>query len=83
MRDAEILSRRVIPDEPPKLNRDLFFAACRAKGCITDEDRARLLGMPRRSVTRYVNNEFGPRLTTARWIAERLEVTVDELWPAA
>lgn len=83
MSDAGAVARRAIPDERPRLNKDLFLAACEAKGAVTDEGRAALLGMPRKSVFRYVKNETEPRLTTARWIAEQLGVTVDDLWPAA
>lgn len=83
MSDAEVLTRRVIPAEPSPINTDLFFAACKAKGAITDEHRARLLGMPRRSVYRYIHGEVEPLLFTARWIASQLDVQVDELWPAA
>jgi DNA-binding XRE family transcriptional regulator len=83
MSDAVVLSRRVIPDEPPPINQPLYLAACLAKGAITEEDRAHLLGMPRRSVYRYEKNKIVPLLTTARWIASRLDVTIDELWPAA
>jgi hypothetical protein len=83
MSDAEVLTRRVIPGTPTKIDEALFFAACERKGCTSEEDRVRLLGMPRRSVLRYVKSEFEPRLHTARWIARQLDVKVDELWPAA
>ncbi|GAA0495315.1 hypothetical protein Ade02nite_18870 [Paractinoplanes deccanensis] len=83
MSDAATVVRRVIPDEPPKLRKDVYFAACRAKGATTEKDRVRLFGMPRRSVFRYENDEVVPLLSTAQWIASQLDCTVDELWPAA
>ena len=81
MVDARTPVRRVIPDKPPKINEKLFLEACAAKGAVTAEDRARLLGMPRRSLRRYVEGEHTPLLPTAQHIADRLDVTVDALWP--
>jgi DNA-binding XRE family transcriptional regulator len=69
--------RRVVTDE------QAFLAALAAKGCTSDADRAALLGMPRRSVYRYIKGEVDPRLQTARRIAQTLDAKVDELWPAA
>lgn len=83
MSDSDVLTRRVIPESPTKINEALFFAACQAKGCTSEGDRVNLLGMPRRSVLRVIKSEFEPRLSTARWIASQLDVEVDELWPAA
>ena len=83
MDDAQAFERRVIPDEPSKTNGELFEELFRAKGAHTGMDRARLLGMPRRSVYRYAKGEVEPGLATARWIASRLGAKVDELWPAA
>lgn len=65
------------------MNQELFIAACRNKGALTASDRARLLGMPRRSLTRYVKGEHTPLLDTARWIAQQLDVKVDDLWPTS
>lgn len=83
MSDAEVADRRIIPDEPPHIDLDVYLAACKAKGALTEEDRARLLGMPRRSIYRYEKSTVQPLLTTAQWIAGRINVTVEELWPAA
>jgi DNA-binding XRE family transcriptional regulator len=72
--------RRVIPGKL-KIREDLYFSACRAKGALRQEDRAVLLGMPRKSVHRYEKNKVEPKISTARWIASQLDLTVDELWP--
>lgn len=80
MCDSEGAHGRVIR-AVPSVNEELFLAALRAKGCTREGDRARLLKMPRRSVNRYLKNEVDPKLSTARWIAQRLGVSVEELWP--
>jgi DNA-binding XRE family transcriptional regulator len=64
-------------------NESAFLAALAAKGCTSDIERAAFLGMPRRSVYRYIKGEVDPRLHTARRIANRLGAQIDELWPAA
>jgi len=83
MSDAETVAPRVIPDEPPKLRLDLYNAACQAKGLTRRADRAVLFQIPRRAVYRLEKNEVVPLLTTAQRIASKLDLTVDELWPAA
>jgi DNA-binding XRE family transcriptional regulator len=65
------------------VNRQAFLAAFEAKGCNTGMARAQLLGVTRKSVDRYLAGEVAPLLPTARRIARRLDVGVDELWPAA
>lgn len=80
MRDSSRKPQCVIR-AAPEVNEELFLAALRAKGCLREGDRARLLKMPRRSVNRYLKNEVDPKLSTARWIAHQLGTTVEELWP--
>ena len=82
MHDAEGHQERVTP-EAPKLNKDVFIAACAAKNALTDQQRADLLGMPRRAILRYIKGDVKPLLTTARRIANELDTSVDELWPVA
>ncbi len=85
MPDTKTRPGRATPEAPVRLNRTLFFAACEAhqsKAC-TDEARAALFGTSRRALTRYLDGESVPLLTTARRIAKELNVSVDDLWPAA
>jgi len=83
MSDAETAERRAIPGERYRLNKDVYLAACLAKGATRQEDRATLFGLPRRSLIRYENHQVEPRVTVMRHIAARLDRPVDELWPAA
>lgn len=80
MSDADVATRRR-KGTLPELSKDLYLAACRAKGAPRQEDRAELLGMPRRSLLRYENSKIEPRVTTMRHIADILGVEVEELWP--
>jgi DNA-binding XRE family transcriptional regulator len=82
MSDAATETRRVI-GEKPKLRLEKYLDACRAKGATRQEDRAGLFGMPRRTLLRYEWNDIDPRGTVMRHIADTLDLTVDELWPAA
>lgn len=83
MSDAQSPPRHAISDAKVSMDRELFLSACRAKGCTTDMDRAKLLGTSRRLVYSYVRGTVVPGLDTARRIAGLLEVDVDRLWPAA
>ncbi len=83
MVDAAKVAARATSEKHPKLNTDLFFAACRAKGAVTDVERAELFGLTRKAVFRYVKGEVTPGLGKAQQIAARLDLTVDELWDAA
>jgi DNA-binding XRE family transcriptional regulator len=65
------------------VNGDLFVTACAAKGARTDEDRATLIGTTPKMTWSYRKGHVEPRLATARRIAAALEVSLDELWPAA
>lgn len=63
------------------VNRDLFLSACAAKGATTEKDRAALIGTTPKMTYNYTSGRVEPRLTTARNIATRLGVSVDDLWP--
>lgn len=83
MSDATTASRRVASEQKPELRFATYLAACRAKGAIRQEDRAELLGIPRRTLLRYEKNAVEPRTNVMRRIATTLDLTVDDLWPAA
>lgn len=82
MSDADTATRRVT-SEKPALNLEPYLAACRAKGATRQEDRAALFAMSRRSLLRYEKNHIEPRVTVMRRIASALDLSVDDLWPAA
>lgn len=65
------------------VNSELFKTACAAKGARTEEDRAALIGTTAKMAYNYRLGHVEPRLTRARRIAAALDVTLDELWPAA
>lgn len=86
MSDAAGAPKRVTPAEKKPtiaVDEEAFSAAFAAKGCTSGDDRARLLGIPRRAVYRYAKGEVSPTLSRARRIAAKLGCDVDELWPAA
>lgn len=82
MSDADTATRCAI-GEKPEFSRDAYLAACRAKGASTQVDRAELLSIPRRSLLRLEGNKVTPRVAIMRRVANTLNLTVDELWPAA
>ena len=63
------------------VNRDLFLAACAAKGATTADSRAVLLGVTQKMAYLYEYGHTAPNLITARRIAASLDVLVDDLWP--
>lgn len=67
-------------DAMPRLNADLFDRRCEAKGAYSDAEKAALVGVNRSTLLRFRRGDMGPRLEVARRMAERLEVTVDQLW---
>lgn len=83
MSDVSTPFRRAFPDKRPAIRRETYLAACRAKGAVNQEQRAELFGMPAKSVYRYEHNQVDPRVSTAQWIAGRLDLTIDDLWPTA
>ena len=82
MSDADTATRCAV-GEKPKLSEETYLAACRAKGASTQVDRAELLAIPRRSLLRLEHNTVIPRVTVMRHVAKTLDLTVDDLWPAA
>ena len=84
MVDAATRRRRVISGQAPHLRKDLYLAACEAKGATRQEDRASLFDMPRRSLLRYELDQLtDPRVVVMRHIARTLDLEIDDLWPAA
>lgn len=82
MSDAAI-APRCAASEKVELSLETYLAACRAKGAPRQEDRAVLFDIPRRTLLRYETNKTEPRGNVMRRIASRLDLTIDELWPAA
>jgi transcriptional regulator with XRE-family HTH domain len=70
-------------DATPRLNTALFDQRSEAKGASSETEKAALVGIDPSTLWRFRRGEIGPRLEVARRMAERLEVTVDELWPKA
>ncbi len=71
---------RAIPAIPP-FNGDLFNRRCELYGATTEAQRAELVDVDVSTLSRFRRRLMGPRLELARRIAERLGVTVDDLWP--
>lgn len=69
-------------DAMVRLNTDLFEQRCQALDLVTEEQKATHLGVNISTLHRFRKGEMGPRLEVARRFAQRLGVTVDELWPA-
>lgn len=67
----------------PKFNSALFDERCEAQGAVSEAEKAALCDVDRTTIHRFRRGEMGPRLEVARRMAERLGVTVDELWPKA
>ena len=64
----------------PRFNNELFDLRCAALGATSEEQRAALVGIDPSTLYRFRRGRIGPRLEVARRIAERLGVTVDDLW---
>jgi transcriptional regulator with XRE-family HTH domain len=82
MPDA-MTKRQRTTHEAPRLDRLVFIAACARQNALTEQQRADLCNVTRKAIDRYLKGEVAPMLTTARRIADRLQVDVDRLWPAA
>jgi DNA-binding XRE family transcriptional regulator len=63
-----------------RLNFDLYYEVCRAKGATTQEQRAELMGISRRALSRYEVLLVEPLVSSAHTFATRLGLTVEELW---
>lgn len=81
MSDAQTASRREPRPGPVAVNTDLFLNACRAKGAVSDAERAALLGRSRKTVYQYAHGKIEPKYYTAVRIAALLEVDPADLWP--
>ena len=66
-----------------RLNSDLFDRRAEALGATTEAEKAALVDLDPSTLWRFRRGQIGPRLEVARRMAERLEVTVDDLWPKA
>ncbi len=84
MSDATTKSR--VTREPRKakypVKTDQFIAACAAKDATTNEARARLLGVTEKQAYEYVKGHVQPGVLVAIRIANKLGVSVTDLWDA-
>jgi predicted transcriptional regulator len=65
-----------------RFNSALFDNLCAAREAATPAEKAALAGIDESTLWRLRKGQT-PRLDTARRIAGRLQVTTDDLWPAA
>lgn len=65
----------------PRMNGELFDERAAALGATTPGERAQLAGVDQSTLWRYRTGRLRPTIDTARLIADRIGVTVDELWP--
>lgn len=61
------------------MNWDVIAAGCDHRGATTDEQRAELLGVDRRTIIRWRHGQTGARLSTAHRVARALGVSLDDL----
>jgi transcriptional regulator with XRE-family HTH domain len=67
---------------PTRFDSDRFDELCAGREAATPAAKAALAGIDESTLWRLRKGQT-PRLDTARRIAQRLDVTIDELWPAA
>lgn len=70
-------------DASTAFNAELFDRECAKRGATSTEAKAALVGVDWSTIHRFRTGEIGPRLQVARRIAQRLGVSVDDLWPGA
>lgn len=75
--------RRAIPVQQRALDHEAYLEACRVKGATNQQQRAQLFGLPHQALSRYERGTVEPLVTTAAWIASRIDLSVEELWIAA
>lgn len=63
-----------------RLRSDLFDERCRDLGAETEVARAALVEVSRVTLHRFRKGEMAPRLEVAMRFANRLNMTVEELW---
>ena len=63
------------------LHVDLFDRLTAARGATSDLQRARLLGINRNTIRRLRERQHTPSMPVATRLADRLDVTLDELFP--
>lgn len=83
MGEAAIPTQRRTKTPRVVVNDEAFERAFRAKGCMTGEQRAELLGTTRQSVERWATGAVEPKIGRALRIAETLGVDPSDLWSAA
>jgi DNA-binding XRE family transcriptional regulator len=67
----------------PPFNSDLFNERCRALGATTEAERAALADVDPATLWRFRKGITLPNLRDARRFAQKVDLTVDDLWPAA
>lgn len=68
-------------DATVRFNQDLFDERCMALGAETEKAKAALVEVDVVTLWRFRKGHMNPRLEVARRFADRLQVTIDELWP--
>lgn len=63
------------------LNVNLFERLCAREGAETERGRAKLLMVDRATLRRWRMQSHTPSMIVATWIASRLGVSLDELFP--
>lgn len=62
------------------LNNDVFDRRCEELGATSEKDKAELVKTDRKGLWRYRKHKITPSVEIAIWWAERLDLTVEELW---
>ncbi|WP_435233321.1 helix-turn-helix transcriptional regulator [Micromonospora aurantiaca (nom. illeg.)] len=67
---------------PPavRMRADIFDKLAETHGATNDAERARLVGIERTTLYRIREGKVVPKLETAMQIAQRLDVTVEDLF---
>lgn len=67
------------PATAPRIDFDIFDAKCADLGATNDTARAEIAGVNRTTIWRWRKGQWSPNLAVASRIAQRLDITVDEL----
>jgi DNA-binding XRE family transcriptional regulator len=64
----------------PRLRVEVFDRRCEELGALTEAAKAELVDVDRVTLHRYRKGEMGARLEVAMRFAQRLDMTVEQLW---